>query len=113
ARLLKIPTHHLGDRAVVVYYQYARSACHLRFPSICEQQHCTSALDFCAYQATNLFRTYAVGVLAGVRGPQALQEAFGFAPGSRGFAARTRSKTETSRGQWPPHPHLASLPAIS
>src|SRR5262249_18045118 len=34
----------------------------------------------------------------------ALQEAFGFAPGSGGFAARTRRKKETSRGPAAPAP---------
>src|SRR5262245_17000875 len=33
-----------------------------------------------------------------------LQEAFGFAPGSGGFAARTRCKKETSRGPAAPAP---------
>src|SRR5262249_35194253 len=50
--------------------------------------------------------------MGGLEG-EALQEAFGFAPGSGGKAARTRCKTETSRGPAAPHPLLASLPAVS
>src|SRR5262245_8323754 len=50
--------------------------------------------------------------MGGLEG-EALQDAFGFAPGSGGFAARTRRKKETSRGPAAPHPHLASLPSVS
>src|SRR5262245_28697551 len=41
--------------------------------------------------------------MGGLEG-KALQEAFGFAPGSGGFAARTRCKTQTSRGPMAPVP---------
>ena len=41
--------------------------------------------------------------MGGLEG-KALQDAFGFAPGSGGFAARTRRKTQTSRGPAAPAP---------
>src|SRR5215813_4347289 len=50
--------------------------------------------------------------MGGLEG-EALQDAFGFAPGSGGKAARTRRKKETSRGPAAPHPQLASLPSVS